>query len=107
MILESAHLYEEQLVDLFHLQNLIPVVFFPTCGENTLDQLFDDDDSIVIDVKFVNTLIKIFSLSDHITILLDHDLSSARNGKTELHRMLRFRNCGYVGLKEKQRLNPL
>ena len=79
--LKSADLYEKQLVDLFHCQNFIPVVFFPTCGKNTLDQIFVNDDSIVIDVKCDDSSLKIFSLSDHIPILLDLDLSPAKKRK--------------------------
>ena len=85
--LESADLYEKQLVDLFDCQNFIPVVFFPTCGKNILDQIFVNDDSIVIDVNCDDSLLKTFSLSDHIPILLDLDLSPTKNEKTELHKI--------------------
>ena len=37
---------------------------------NTLDQICINDDSVVIDVKCDNSLIKNFGLSDHIPILL-------------------------------------
>ena len=104
--LESTDLYEKQLVDLFDCQNFIPVVFFPTCGKNILDQIFVNDDSIVIDVNCDDSLLKTFSLSDHIPILLDLDLSPAKNEKTELHKSLSFCKCDYVGLKENLSLNP-
>ena len=64
--LESADLYEKQLVDLFDCQIFITVVFFPTCGKHILDQIFVNDDSIVIDVNCDDSLLKTFSLSDHI-----------------------------------------
>ena len=92
--LESADLYEKHLVDLFHCQNFIPVVFFPTC-------VFVNDDSIVIDVNCDDSLLKTFSLSDHLPILLD----LAKNEKTELHKILSFCKCDYVGLKENLILN--
>ena len=104
--LESADLYGKQLVDLFDCQNFFPVVFFPTCSKNTLNQIFVNDESIVIDVKCDDSLLKIFSLSDHIPILLDHDLSPAKNKKTELPKILSFCKCDYDGLKENLRLNP-
>ena len=56
--LESADLYEKQLVDLFDCQNFNAVVFFPTCGINTLNQIFVNDDSIVIDVKCDDSMLK-------------------------------------------------
>ena len=104
--LESADLYEKQLVDLFDCQNFIPVVFFPNCGKNILDQIFVNDDSIVIDVNCDGSLLKTFSLSDRIPILLDLDLSPAKNEKTELHKSLSFCKCDYVGLKENLSLSP-
>ena len=94
------------MVDLFDCQIFIPVVFFPTCGKNTLDQIFVNDDSIVIDVKCDDSLLKFFSLSDHIPIFLDLDLSPAKIEKTELHIILSFCKCNYVGLKGNLRLNP-
>ena len=103
--LESADLYEKQLVNLFDCQNFIPVVFFPTYGKNILDQIFVNDESIVIDVKCDDSLLKIFSLSDHIPILLDLDLSPAKNEKTGLHKILSFCKFDYDGLKESLRLN--
>ena len=104
--LESADLYEKQLVNLFDCQLFIPVVFFPTCGKNALDQIFVYDDSIVIGVKCDDSVLKIFSFSDLIPILLDLDLSPATNEKTELNRILSFSKCDYVSLKENLRLNP-
>ena len=103
--LESADLYEKLLVNLFDCQNFIPVVFFPTCCKNTLDQNFVNDDSIVIDVKCDDSVLKIFSLYDHIPVLLDLYLSPAMNEKTKWHRNLSFCKCDYVGLKENLRLN--
>ena len=102
----KSDLYEKKLVDLFDCQNFIRVVFFPNCGKNILDQIFVNDDSIVIDVNCDDSLLKTFILSDTIPILLDLDLSPAKNEKTELHKFLSFCKCDYVGLKENLSLNP-
>ena len=67
--LESADLYEKQFVDIFDCQNFIPVVFFPICCKNILDQIFVNDDSIVIDVNCDESLLKTFSLVYLITYL--------------------------------------
>ena len=57
---ESADLYEKQLVDLFDCQNFIPVVFFPIFSKNTLDQIFVNTDSRVIDVNCDDSFLNVF-----------------------------------------------
>ena len=83
----------------------IPVVFFPNCGKNPLTNYFNDN-SIVIDVKCDDSLLQIFSLSDQIPIILDLDLSPARNKESESYRILSFYKCDYVGLNENLRVKP-
>ena len=79
--LESADLYEKLLVNIFHCQILAPPVFFPTCAKNTFNQFFVNDNSIVIAVKFDDSLLKNFNLSERMPMLLDLNLTPAKNEK--------------------------
>ena len=85
---------------------LFSLFSFPPRGKNTLDQISVNDDSIVIDVKGENSSLKFSSLSDQMPIILDLDLSPAKNEKTELPRIFSFCTYDYVGLKENLRFNP-
>ena len=80
--LEPADIYEKQMVDLYYCQYLILDICFPKVVENSCDQIFVNDHNRVIEIK---CSLNILSLSDHIQILLDLELSTGINEKTDMH----------------------